>query len=76
MQKLRAEKCVFPCSCPQGVDMVHACYGMTSALLSSLDWVQSPHWDHRYSLVVGSDIALYPPGNEWKSARATGTQIE
>ncbi|GMH42368.1 hypothetical protein BSKO_10287 [Bryopsis sp. KO-2023] len=56
----------------EGVDLVHACYAMSSGLLASLDYVESPHWDGRYALVVGSDIALYPPGSEHRSARATG----
>ncbi|KAI2636698.1 hydroxymethylglutaryl-coenzyme A synthase C terminal-domain-containing protein [Xylaria nigripes] len=52
----------------EGVDTINACYGGTSAVLNSLNWIESSAWDGRYAIVVAGDIALYAKGN----ARPTG----
>lgn len=52
----------------EGIDTKNACYGGTSALFNSLDWVESSSWDGRYALVVAGDIAIYASG----PARPTG----
>ncbi|CAH1758321.1 18189_t:CDS:2 [Entrophospora sp. SA101] len=52
----------------EGIDTKNACYGGTSALFNSLDWVESSSWDGRYALVVAGDIAVYASG----PARPTG----
>ncbi|KAI1106608.1 hydroxymethylglutaryl-CoA synthase [Jackrogersella minutella] len=52
----------------EGVDTINACYGGTSALLNTLNWVESSGWDGRDAIVVAGDIALYAKGN----ARPTG----
>ncbi|CAG8494000.1 14892_t:CDS:2 [Acaulospora colombiana] len=52
----------------EGIDTTNACYGGTSALLNSLNWIESSSWDGRYALVVAGDIAIYDSG----PARPTG----
>ena len=52
----------------EGITNINACYGGTSALFNSLDWMKSPSWDGRYAIVVAADLAVYPKGN----ARPTG----
>ncbi|XP_013399881.1 hydroxymethylglutaryl-CoA synthase 1 [Lingula anatina] len=52
----------------EGVDTTNACYGGTSALFNSLNWIESSAWDGRYAIVVAGDIAVYATGN----ARCTG----
>lgn len=52
----------------EGIDTTNACYGGTSALFNSINWVESSSWDGRYALVVAADIAVYASGN----ARCTG----
>lgn len=52
----------------EGVDTLNACYGGTSALLNSIQWVESSAWDGRYAIVVSADIAEYEKG----PARPTG----
>lgn len=52
----------------EGIDNLNACYGGTSALFNSLQWIESSYWDGRYALVVAGDIAVYAEGN----ARPTG----
>ena len=32
----------------EGVDTINACYGGTSALFNSLNWIESSSWDGRY----------------------------
>jgi hydroxymethylglutaryl-CoA synthase len=51
-----------------GVGNVNACYGGTSALLNSVAWLESSHWDGRLALVICTDIAIYGD----ISARPTG----
>jgi hydroxymethylglutaryl-CoA synthase len=52
----------------EGVDTINACYGGTSAVFNSLNWIESSAWDGRDAIVVAGDIALYAKGN----ARPTG----
>eukprot|EP01111_Echinosteliopsis_oligospora_P018916 TRINITY_DN891_c0_g1_i1.p1 TRINITY_DN891_c0_g1~~TRINITY_DN891_c0_g1_i1.p1 ORF type:complete len:454 (-),score=123.57 TRINITY_DN891_c0_g1_i1:38-1399(-) len=52
----------------EGVDNINACYGGTSALFNSIQWIESSYWDGRFALVVAGDIAIYAEGN----ARPTG----
>jgi len=52
----------------EGVDNINACYGGTSALFNSIQWIESSYWDGRLALVVAGDIAIYAEGN----ARPTG----
>lgn len=52
----------------EGVDTINACYGGTSAVLNTVNWVESSGWDGRDGIVVAGDIALYAKGN----ARPTG----
>ncbi|KAK9473067.1 hydroxymethylglutaryl-coenzyme A synthase C terminal-domain-containing protein [Dipodascopsis tothii] len=52
----------------EGVDTINACYGGTSALFNSINWVESSSWDGRDALVVAGDIAIYAKG----AARPTG----
>lgn len=52
----------------EGVDTTNACFGGTSALFNSINWIESSSWDGRYALVVAGDIAVYATGN----ARCTG----
>jgi Hydroxymethylglutaryl-coenzyme A synthase N terminal len=39
-----------------GVDQVNACYAGTAALLSAVDWIESPFWDGRWAVVIATDI--------------------
>jgi len=52
----------------EGIDTINGCYGATSALFNSLQWLESSYWDGRFAIVVATDCAIYPSG----SARATG----
>ncbi|XP_071952271.1 hydroxymethylglutaryl-CoA synthase 1-like [Antedon mediterranea] len=52
----------------EGVDTLNACFGGTSALFNSINWIESSSWDGRYAMVVTGDIAVYAKGN----ARPTG----
>ncbi|XP_049850734.1 uncharacterized protein LOC126323779 [Schistocerca gregaria] len=52
----------------EGADVKSACYGGTSAIFNSLNWIESSAWDGRLALVVTGDIACYSKGN----ARPTG----
>ncbi|KAG7192068.1 3-hydroxy-3-methylglutaryl coenzyme A synthase [Scheffersomyces spartinae] len=52
----------------EGVDTVNACYGGTSAVLNSINWIESSAWDGRDAIVVCGDIAIYSQG----AARPTG----
>jgi hydroxymethylglutaryl-CoA synthase len=52
----------------EGIDNLNACYGGTSALFNSIQWIESSYWDGRYALVIAGDIAIYAEGN----ARPTG----
>ncbi|KAJ9137190.1 3-hydroxy-3-methylglutaryl coenzyme A synthase [Coniochaeta hoffmannii] len=52
----------------EGIDTINACYGGTSALFNTVNWVESSGWDGRDGIVVAGDIALYAKGN----ARPTG----
>lgn len=52
----------------EGIDTYNACYGGTSALFNSVNWVYSPSWDGRDAIVVAGDIAIYAKG----AARPTG----
>jgi hydroxymethylglutaryl-CoA synthase len=52
----------------EGIDTINACYGGTSALFNTIDWIESNSWDGRYAIVVAGDIAVYAPG----PARPTG----
>jgi hydroxymethylglutaryl-CoA synthase len=52
----------------EGIDTINACYGGTSALFNSINWIESSSWDGRNAIVVAADIAIYAKGN----ARATG----
>mmetsp|Transcript_9075 Transcript_9075/g.29824 ORF Transcript_9075/g.29824 Transcript_9075/m.29824 type:complete len:539 (+) Transcript_9075:17-1633(+) len=54
----------------EGVDTYHACYGGTSALLSSLDWLQSCAWDGRYAMMVATDISDAPAAYKFMSGAA------
>ncbi len=36
----------------EGVSTVNACYGATSALFSTVDWINSPSWDGKSSRVI------------------------
>lgn len=52
----------------EGVTTSNACYGGTSALFNTINWMQSESWDGRYGIVIMGDIAVYSKGN----ARPTG----
>jgi hydroxymethylglutaryl-CoA synthase len=52
----------------EGIDTVNACYGGTSAIINSINWLQSSSWDGRDAVVVAGDIAIYDKG----AARPTG----
>ncbi|ODV81125.1 hydroxymethylglutaryl-CoA synthase [Suhomyces tanzawaensis NRRL Y-17324] len=52
----------------EGIDTVNACYGGTSAVLNSVNWIESSAWDGRDAIVVAGDIAIYDKG----AARPTG----
>lgn len=52
----------------EGIDTYNACYGGTSALFNSINWVESSSWDGRLAIVVTGDIAIYAKG----AARPTG----
>ncbi|CCE82471.1 Piso0_002198 [Millerozyma farinosa CBS 7064] len=52
----------------EGIDTVNACYGGTSAVLNSVNWIESSAWDGRDAVVVCGDIAIYSKG----AARPTG----
>jgi hydroxymethylglutaryl-CoA synthase len=52
----------------EGVDTINACYGGTSAVFNTVNWIESSAWDGRDAIVVAGDIALYAKGN----ARPTG----
>lgn len=52
----------------EGIDTVNACYGGTSAILNSINWIESSAWDGRDAIVVAGDIAIYDKG----AARPTG----
>jgi hydroxymethylglutaryl-CoA synthase len=52
----------------EGIDTKNACYGGTSALFNSVQWIESSAWDGRLAIVVAGDIAVYTKGN----ARSTG----
>ncbi|GAM24063.1 hypothetical protein SAMD00019534_072380, partial [Acytostelium subglobosum LB1] len=52
----------------EGIDTFNACYGGTSALFNSVQWMESSYWDGRYALVITGDIAVYAKG----PARPTG----
>lgn len=52
----------------EGIDTVNACYGGTSAVFNTVNWIESSGWDGRDGIVVAGDIALYAKGN----ARPTG----
>lgn len=52
----------------EGVDTINACYGGTSAVFNTINWIESSAWDGRDGIVVAGDIALYAKGN----ARPTG----
>ncbi|KAH3903661.1 hydroxymethylglutaryl-CoA synthase SCDLUD_001309 [Saccharomycodes ludwigii] len=52
----------------EGIDTINACYGGTSALFNSLNWIESSAWDGRDAIVVCGDIAIYDKG----AARPTG----
>lgn len=52
----------------EGIDTLNACYGGTSAILNSVNWVESSAWDGRDAIVVCGDIAIYDKG----AARPTG----
>lgn len=51
-----------------GITNVNACYGGTSALFNTIDWIESSAWDGRYGVVLMGDIAVYEKG----PARPTG----
>ncbi|EFA74817.1 hydroxymethylglutaryl-CoA synthase [Heterostelium album PN500] len=51
-----------------GIDTINACYGGTSALHNTLQWMESSYWDGRNAIVVAGDIAVYEKG----PARPTG----
>lgn len=52
----------------EGIDTYNACYGGTSALFNSINWIESSAWDGRDAIVVCGDIAIYDKG----AARPTG----
>ncbi|EGG18981.1 3-hydroxy-3-methylglutaryl-coenzyme A synthase 2 [Cavenderia fasciculata] len=52
----------------EGVDTYNACYGGTSAMFNSVQWMESSYWDGRNAIVITGDIAVYAKGN----ARPTG----
>ncbi|KAK6461197.1 hydroxymethylglutaryl-CoA synthase [Scheffersomyces coipomensis] len=52
----------------EGIDTINACYGGTSAILNSINWLESSSWDGRDAIVVAGDIAIYDKG----AARPTG----
>lgn len=52
----------------EGIDTINACYGGTSALFNSVNWIESSSWDGRDAIVVAGDIAIYGKG----AARPTG----
>lgn len=52
----------------EGIDTYNACYGGTSAIINSLNWIESSAWDGRDAIVVCGDIAVYSEG----AARPTG----
>ncbi|CCE81539.1 Piso0_002198 [Millerozyma farinosa CBS 7064] len=52
----------------EGIDTINACYGGTSAVMNSVNWIESSAWDGRDAIVVCGDIAIYSKG----AARPTG----
>lgn len=52
----------------EGIDTINACYGGTSALFNTVNWIKSDNWDGRDAIVVCGDIAIYEKG----PARPTG----
>eukprot|EP01086_Lenisia_limosa_P015605 TRINITY_DN5112_c0_g1_i2.p1 TRINITY_DN5112_c0_g1~~TRINITY_DN5112_c0_g1_i2.p1 ORF type:complete len:454 (-),score=53.05 TRINITY_DN5112_c0_g1_i2:41-1402(-) len=52
----------------EGIDTTNACYGGTSAVFNSVNWVESSSWDGRLAIAVAADIAVYAEG----PARPTG----
>lgn len=52
----------------EGIDTINACYGGTSAVINSINWLESSSWDGRDAVVVCGDIAIYSKG----AARPTG----
>lgn len=52
----------------EGIDTINACYGGTSAVMNSVNWIESSAWDGRDAVVVCGDIAIYSKG----AARPTG----
>lgn len=52
----------------EGIDNLNACYGGTSAIFNTLNWIESSAWDGRDGIVVCGDIAIYGKG----AARPTG----
>jgi len=46
----------------EGIDVKHACYGGTFALLTAFDRITSKYWDRRYCIVISADIAEYEEG--------------
>ena len=45
-----------------GIDTTNACYGGTSAVFNSVNWVESSSWDGRLAIAVAADIAVYAEG--------------
>lgn len=52
----------------EGIDTINACYGGTSAVINTVNWIESSSWDGRDGIVVCGDIAIYSKG----AARPTG----
>merc|ERR1711991_1265297 len=52
----------------EGIDTTNACYGGTSAVFNSVNWIESSAYDGRNAIVVCGDLAVYSKG----AARPTG----
>lgn len=57
-------------------DIVHACVGATYGILAAIDWARHP--DHKYALVIATDIARYglnTPGEPTQGAGAVAMLV-
>ncbi|KAF8507400.1 putative hydroxymethylglutaryl-CoA synthase [Gautieria morchelliformis] len=47
----------------EGGETKKGCYGSTSALFNSINWIESSSWDRRNAIVFSGDIAMYAKGS-------------
>jgi hydroxymethylglutaryl-CoA synthase len=46
----------------EGIDLKNACYGGTTTLFNTINWIESRSWDGWNTIVVAGDIAVYAEG--------------